>query len=84
MSAHGGERRERFGIELCDEDRRHVLAAYIYRHTIENARAHPDCVRASGARIPLITDARWLETTCWRVRNDGRLDRRVKFCRTGR
>jgi len=70
------------GNELCQSDRAHVLAAYIYRGTIENQRAHPQAVAMAGSRLPLITDAQWLEISEWPVTKSGRIDRRAKHCTT--
>lgn len=70
------------GNRLEYVDQVYVLAAYIYRNTVENLRAHPDCVRQAGGSLPPITDARWLEITDFVVKNNGHLDGRVRSCTT--
>ena len=52
------------GTELHEDDRRYVLAAYIYRR---RSRLYKN-------------DQQWLENTRFTVRKDHRLDRRVKHC----
>lgn len=73
----------RTGKELHPADKRHVLAAYVYRMTHESVRRWPDAARTmreGGFRLPLLSDDEWLAVTEFRVRQDGRLDRRAKFC----
>lgn len=69
------------GDQLHPEDRAHVLAAYIYRGTIENQKANPEAVRQAGSSLPLITDRLWLAVTEFTTRN-GRLDTRQQYCTT--
>jgi hypothetical protein len=73
------------GNELHPEDRAHVLRSYVHRMTEENIRAYPEHarqMREGGYRMPIRTDAEWLANTEFRVRQDGRLDQRVRSCRT--
>jgi hypothetical protein len=70
------------GPQLNAADRNYVLAAFIYRQTHENKAAHPDAVLLCGSRLPLISDARWLEITDFSVTRAGRLDRRASHCMT--
>ena len=72
------------GSELHPDDKRHVLASFIHRMTVETCRQWPEFareMRARGYRMPDRTDSEWLESTFFRVRKDGRLDRRVRHCR---
>lgn len=70
------------GNQLHPDDRKHVLAAFIYRQTFENQRANQADVKRAGSRLPLITDEQWLRITEFPVRKDGRLDSRVHYCET--
>lgn len=67
------------GTMLCDEDRKHVLAAYVHRYTGEHV---PEWVRAAGQLYPVQfkDDLDWLAHSYFAVRRDGRLDERVKHC----
>ena len=56
------------GTQLTDEDRRHVLSAYVHRHT--------------AGSMPKRTDAEWLAATRFFTRQNGRLDLRFKRCET--
>jgi hypothetical protein len=68
------------GTELNASDRQHVLAAYVYRNTVENIRRNAAAVKRAGGSLPPITDAQWLEITQFTVTNAGRLDQRVHHC----
>ena len=71
------------GTELSAEDRRHVLAAFCHRMTVEAARQWPEHSRrmlAGGYRMRPFTDAQWLAFTRFAVRRNGRLDRRARHC----
>ena len=70
------------GNQLNASDKQHVLAAFVYRGTIENNQRNPQAVRQTGSKLPLITDARWLEITDFDVTKAGRLDKRVHHCTT--
>jgi hypothetical protein len=61
------------------DDQRHVLAAYVHRYTREHV---PAWARREPGRCPVrfASDAEWLANTSFRVRRDGRLDRRARFC----
>lgn len=76
---------EKRGTDLHPNDQRHVLDTYVHRMTVEARRRWPAHARRmidGGYRMPPKTDALWLATTWFRVRGDGRLDLRVKHCRT--
>ena len=67
---------------MTQEDRRHVLAAYVHRYTKEHI---PQWARQAnhagrGYRPQHATDLDWLANTLFTVRNDGRLDMRVHHC----
>lgn len=68
------------GTELHEEDRRHVLSAYVHRNTVENP--HTLEKRTANTKLPEITDRLWLQITDFAVKKDGRLDRRVHECHT--
>ena len=71
------------GTDLHPEDRAHVLRAYVHRMTTEAQRAHPEFaqrMKQDGWRMAEQSDAEWLKTTFFRVRKDGRLDRRAHYC----
>lgn len=76
------EHRTALGYELCDEDRRHVLAAYVHRFTGEHRPAWSRKEWKDGKPYPLqfADDADWLAHTRFCVRKDGRLDMRYKAC----
>ena len=58
------------GDALSAEARQQVLAAYVYRLTMENGYpARNPC----GARVPPISDAQWLAEHAFYIRKDGRL-----------
>lgn len=65
------------GTMLTEADQKHVLAAYVYRHTRDHVPAW-----ARGLREPVQfgSDREWLEHTDFAVRKDGRLDARVTGC----
>ena len=63
-------------------DRQHVLAAFVYRNTVENIRRNAAAVKRAGGSLPPITDAQWLAITQFTVTNAGRLDQRVHHCYT--
>lgn len=65
---------------MSPEDQKYVLAAYIYRGTIENQRVHPDAVQQAGGTLPLISDARWLEITDFEVTDRGTLNHKTRHC----
>ncbi len=67
----------RRGNQLRPEDQKLVLAAYVYRNTVENPRR-----ATGGSTLPPITDQRWLEITDFAVNKDGGLNQRVKECYT--
>lgn len=76
-----------FGDRLHPADRAHVLDAYPYRMTAESCRRWPaiaDLMRRGGFRLPIISDEEWLRTTEFRIRKDGRLDQRSKYCHSHR
>jgi hypothetical protein len=70
----------RTGTQLHPDDRKHVLASYVHRFT---GTHRPDWTkRPSSAHCPVqfADDNDWLANTQFRVRADGRLDRRANSC----
>lgn len=61
------------GNKLHPDDKAHVLSAYVYRNTREN----PFRLEGGSSLAP-ISDRKWLEITDFAVRDNGRLNRRVK------
>lgn len=77
--------RELIGTALHPDDKQHVLRAYVHRMTTETRAQFPDFTRymlAGGYRMTERSDAQWLASTYFRVRTDGRLDKRARHCRT--
>ena len=75
----------KLGTELAPQQQREVLARYCHRMTHENIKQRPDFARymtRNGYRMPIISDAEWLACTRFKVRNNGELDRRAKYCET--
>ena len=77
------------GTELSASDRKHVLAAYVHRHTGEHKPAWAtsshwrfDGTTATPWPIQFKDDAEWLANTTFAVRNDGTLDRRTRHCQS--
>ncbi len=61
------------GSDLNPEQRRQVLAAYIYRWTLENTRRAEAWRGIEGApTIPLQTDQEWLAEHAFHFTRDGR------------
>lgn len=74
----------RKGTELHPDDRRYVLAAYVHRFTKDHKPGWANQPRPDGTPYPVqfASDADWLANTEFRVRSDGRLDRRITHCRS--
>lgn len=72
----------RLGHELCADDQRYVLSAYVHRFTGDHKPAWANAEWKDGKPYPMqfASDREWLENTRFAVRRDGRLDRRVKYC----
>lgn len=70
------------GSELCAEDRKHVLAAYVHRYTRNHIPAWAEKEWKNGERYPaqFNSDSEWLENSWFGLRKDGRLDRKKHFC----
>lgn len=70
------------GSELTPDDQRHVLASYTHRYTRTHRPVWASRLRPSGEPYPVqfASDAEWLANTTFTVRNNGRLDMRVKGC----
>ena len=64
----------RTGDVLHPEDRAYVLRAYVHRSTPERNAPREGCP------LQFASDADWLANTTFKVRKNGRLDRRVKSC----
>lgn len=72
----------RKGTELHPADQRHVLSAYVHRYTKEH---QPQWARGEwkdGKPYPVQfeSDLDWLEHTRFKVRKDGRLVSRARYC----
>jgi hypothetical protein len=80
-SKRSGDRRAR-GTELSAVDQRRVLAAYVHRFTGEHRPQWANDPRPDGAAYPVQfkDDADWLANTFFKVRADGRLDERARYC----
>ena len=76
------ETKHKKGSQLSPQDRRHVLAAYVYRFTGDNTPYWVKEKRPNGKPYPLqfATDEEWLKNTVFLVTNSGRLDMRSKHC----
>lgn len=70
------------GSQLCAEDRKYVIAAYVNRYTLEHVPAWAKKPRPDGKPYPpqFADDNDWLQHTSFAVTKSGRLDRRVKHC----
>ena len=70
------------GNMLCEEDRRHVIAAYVHRYTREHRPDWALETRPDGRPYPVqfASDADWLANSRFFVRRDGRLDMRHTLC----
>ena len=65
------------GDKLIQEDQKYVLSAYVYRYTKDHRPNWP-----FPARFPVqfASDRDWLVNTLFKVRDDGRLDGRGRYC----
>lgn len=72
------------GTELHPDDKRHVLAAYVHRFTGEHKPqwACSHMPNGEAYKVQFANDQDWLANTLFACRSDGRLDGRVKFCRS--
>lgn len=71
------------GSELSPELRRHALNAFPFRMTHESVQRWPECsehMRKGGYRMPLKSDAEWLEETGFYVTIEGHLSERHRYC----
>lgn len=68
----------KLGIELSEQEQKHVLAAYVHRYTGDHK---PRWVNG-GRFYPLQfrDDHDWLCNTTFKVTKSGRLDMRARFC----
>ena len=76
-------RRRTLGTLLHSADKAEVLAAYVYRNTVENRKVNEKAVQQawSGKAPEPVTDAEWLATHTFAVKKDGRLDSRSTSAR---
>jgi hypothetical protein len=65
------------GSLLNDNDKRHVLAAYVHRYTGEHK---PGWVKGDSTPVQFKDDAEWLEETFFEVTKHAKLDARFKYC----
>jgi len=72
------------GTQLNEQDRRHVLAAFVHRFTAEHRPQWASEPRPDGGEyeVQFASDEDWLANTLFAVRNDGRLDGRARFCKS--
>ncbi len=70
------------GNQLKPSAQANALAAFIYRCTVENNGRNAAAVRATGSKLPLITDEQWLAITEFEVTKSGDLDKRADHCWT--
>lgn len=70
------------GTELDYVDQKHVLAAYVNRHTRDHKPTWANKEWKDGKPYPVQfeSDAEWLANTRFEVRVNGRLDMRIKSC----
>lgn len=83
LGSLGEDRQVKLGGELCPEDQRHVLAAFVHRFTGQHRPRWKDKDSSANVRacpVQFKDDADWLANTFFAVRNDGRLDQRVTGC----
>lgn len=67
----------KLGTELTYWDRKHVLSAFVHRFTRENK---PQWADATVYPVQFDSDADWLAHTQFKVRKNGRLDKRARSC----
>ena len=73
------------GDKLPERLRAAVLRQYVYRMTVESVRERPDVadyMRRGGYRLPIITDAQWLENKAFYVTKRGELSARHRYCQS--
>lgn len=70
------------GTELCREDQKAVLAAYVHRFTKEHKPAWARKPRPDGTAyaVQFASDTDWLAHTDFEVTKSGRLDNRATYC----
>jgi len=80
-AASEGETMElmRRGTALHEDDKRHVLAAFVHRFTMER---RPQWARGTLYMPQFRDDADWLANTLFHVRRNGRLDHRFRGCQS--
>jgi len=73
---------ERYGSELCQADKDHVLAAYVYRFTGDHIPSWYAINRPDGKpyKLQFVDDLDWLNNTLFKTRIDGTLDMRTHRC----
>lgn len=72
------------GKDLHPDDVSHVLRAYVHRYTMSHVPQWATNPRPNGKpyRPHFLDDADWLAHTEFKVRKNGRLDRRARACRS--
>ncbi len=65
------------GDKLSAKVRQHVLAAFIYRWTVENPNREFVWRKLAKPTMPLISDEQWLREHAFHVTKAGQLDDRV-------
>ena len=69
------------GIELTQEQQRHVLSTYVHRYTGTHKPQWAQVVMKNGKPYPVqfASDAEWLANTQFRVTKTGKLDSRCLY-----
>jgi len=70
------------GRDLGDRAKSEVLAAFIYRWTVDNKQREQAYRNMPKPTMPLTTDDEWLASHWFWVTKDGRLARNRHFCTT--
>ena len=66
------------GTELTTSDREYVLRSYVHRWTADH---RPNWSQDTTATpVQFASDGDWLENTLFRVKSDGSLDMRARYC----
>lgn len=76
----------RFGTDLTAQGQREALATFTNRYTGDNKPAWANKPRPDGTpyAVQFESDLEWLRLSMFAVRKDGRLDRRVTHCESGK
>jgi len=64
------------GHLLSGVQRKEVLAAFLYRNTLEN----PQGAKHTGETLSPVSDDHWIKTHAFYIRNDGKLAKKPSYC----